>query len=255
MRKSTLILGALVLSLVASAASWATPAYMRSTVAAPWGQSTNEAAMNDVFGAGNWSDLRYETVNTAALFSASTSFIFMEGGDNNANELEAFLGANSAAISSWVNGGGRLFLNAAPNEGNGMDYGFGVSLNYPNFVNNVVAADAGHPIFNGPFGPVATSYTGTSFSHATVSGAGLNPLLVDAVDGDFILAEMLVGNGLALFGGMTTTNFHSPNLEAGNLRRNIIAYAANTALNAVPEPATLALFGIAALGAFRRRAA
>ena len=40
-----------------------TVAYLRSVVGRPWSVTTNEAAMDQVFGAGNWLDLRYETVN------------------------------------------------------------------------------------------------------------------------------------------------------------------------------------------------
>lgn len=230
-----------------SVSSFAAPVYLRSTVGAPWGQSTNEAAMDVVFGAGNWTDGRYETVNTATLFSAGTNFIFMEGGDSNADELEAFLGANGAAISGWVNAGGRLLLNAAPNEGNGMSFGFGVSLNYPDFGAGNCASHAvnpANPIFSG----IATNYTGNSFCHATVSGGGLSAIIADDSDNDTVLGEMAIGSGLALFGGMTTTNFHSPQPDATTLREHIIAYAVNGAVNRVPVPGVLALCGIGFLG-------
>ena len=67
-----------------------------------------ELAMNDVFGVGNWVDARYETVDPPTMFSDS-DFIFMEGGDDNANEMEAFLSANAAAIDTFVNGGGVMW--------------------------------------------------------------------------------------------------------------------------------------------------
>jgi hypothetical protein len=199
--------------------------YLRSTVGPPWGSNSNEQAMDAVFGVGNWVDARYETVNTAALFSNS-KFIFMEGGDFTSNEMESFLTANAAAINTFVSAGGVVFLNAAPNEGNGMSFGFGVSLLYPSYYCSFGcnAVSGQHPIFNGPFLPVGTSFSGNSFSHAVLVGS-FTPLIQDT-SGRALLAEATVGSGLALFGGMTTSNFHSPQPNGNNLRRNILAYAA-----------------------------
>jgi hypothetical protein len=201
-----------------------TPYYLRSIIGAPWGVNSNEAAMNDAFGAGNWIDARYETVNTAVLLT-DADFIFMEGGDFTANAMEAFLGANSAAIEAFIEGGGVIFFNAAPNVGNGMVFAFGVSLMYgpgPFCGVNCNAVDPTHPIFQGPFTPVGTSFGGNWFSHAIV-GPSVTPLIRDP-SGNVLLAERAVGLGLGLFGGMTTSNFHGPQPQANNLRRNIIAY-------------------------------
>ena len=79
-----------VASLAVSDAS-ADSVYLRSSAGQPWGVATNEAAMNTAFGTGNWQDLRYETTTAASLFSTTNRFIFMEGGDFTANEMEAFL--------------------------------------------------------------------------------------------------------------------------------------------------------------------
>jgi hypothetical protein len=138
--------------------------------------------------------------------------------------LETFLDANIGSIEDWVDMGGHLFLNAAPNEGDGMSFGFGgVSLVYADFCSTADAVDLGHPIFAGPFTPVGTTWTGTSFGHATISGGGTT-LIDDNADGGVVLSELSWGAGTVLFGGMTTTNFHSPAPEAGNLRRNILSY-------------------------------
>ncbi len=199
-------------------------AYLRSVAGAPWGSISNETAMNQVFGAGNWQDLRYETLSTSSLFLPATTFIYMEGSDMDATEMEAFLSNNITLVQNWVSNGGNLFLNAAPNEDNGMSFGFGVTLTYPDTSAAGGAAVPGHPIFAGPFSPVGTAWTGTSFGHATVSGPGLIPLITNTTGNHVILGEMTWGAGHVLFGGMTTDNFHSPQPQAHNLRANIIAY-------------------------------
>ncbi len=207
--------------------------YLRSTVGTPWSQTTNEAALNTVFGAGNWQDLRYESAVPATVFSAANSLVFMEGSDTNANEMEAFFAANQALIESWVNTGGRLLINAAPNEGDGMSYGFGgSSLTYsagtPRYSTSAQAAagQAAHMIFNGPFSPAGTAFTGNFFAHGIVGCTGCT-VLIDGSAPGAVLAEKSWGGGLVLFGSMTTTNWHQPAANATNLRRNILSYLFN----------------------------
>jgi uncharacterized repeat protein (TIGR01451 family) len=199
-------------------------AYVRSTAGAPWGSLANETAMNRVLGTNNWQDLRYETVNVGVLLSPVTTFIYMEGSDVDATEMETFLNANINAIQSWVSNGGSLFLNAAPNEDNGMSMGFGVTLLYPDSTSAAAAALQTHRIFSGPFSPVGLAWTGTQFAHATVSGSGLTALITNTATGGIVLGELPYGAGHVLFGGMTTDNYHSPQPQAANLRANIIAY-------------------------------
>lgn len=216
--------------------------YMRSSSGQPWGQNTNESAMDAVFGSGRWSDLRYDTSTPSSVFSSSNTFAFLEGSDFAADELEGYLDSNISTIESWVNAGGRLFINAAPNQGDGMSLGFGgVNLVYAGlyFSNNVIAVNPSHPIFTGPFS-TSTSFSGNSFAHAQITGGGLNPMIVDSTDSNIVvLAEKRFGLGYVIFGGMTTTNWHNPSIEALNLRANILNYGAT-----VPEPSSLTLFGI-----------
>lgn len=103
--------------------------------------------------------------------------------------------------------GGSLFLNAAPNEGDGMSYGFGgVALTYPEFpANPGNAVDPAHPIWLGPALPVALQFTGGSYAHASVSGPALIPHIQDSDGGDPNLAEQGWGCGDVLFGGLTTS--------------------------------------------------
>lgn len=202
-------------------------AYLYSANAnSPWSNTTNNAAMDAAFGAGAWDLLRFETVNVVNLL-ADHDTLFLDGSDRNADELEAFLNVNLSLLEAWVAQGNSLFINAAPNEGNGMNLGFGgVVLRYSDSSNSGSIVDTAHPIFQGPSTPVIATYFGSSFTHASVSGGGITHLVNDNT-GDAVLAELRWGRGTVLFGGMTTTNFHSPQPQASNLRSNILAYAAS----------------------------
>jgi len=255
---------AVALSAFAQAAM-ALPTYV-TCATPPWGEVTNEAAMDAVFGAGNWTAADFATVSTATLFNnATTPLIFMDGGDDCAIDLAGFLAANGAALSTWVNAGGQLLLNAAPNEGADFSMGFGVTLNYggADSADTVTAAVPAHPIFNGPFLPAGTNFTGGDFAHARVTGPGTVLITGNSVDlPPNVLLEQNVGAGRILFGGMTTTNFHDPLPNAQNLRQNMLAYLmAGAGLGAQQVPTLSewgvillsALLGLAALFASRRK--
>jgi hypothetical protein len=202
--------------------------YMGSNTGNPWGSTSNQSAMNTVFGVGGWSQQYFETANPATTFVAANCFIFMEGGDFTANAMNTFITANMTAIENWVAIGGRLIMNAAPNTGSNMNYGFGgVTLNYNGgstleFNGNASPGQAGHPIFNGPSLPAGTSYTGNYFAHAFITG-GSTTALIEDVPGPS-LTQKIWGNGRVLFGGMTTSNWHSPTPNGDNLMVNIVKY-------------------------------
>jgi len=127
-------------------------------------------------------------------------------------------------------------INSAPNEGDGMSFGFGITMAYPGFdAGSVEAVDVNHPIF---VATGTTAFTGSSFSHSAVSGTGLTPIIQESANPTEVpLAEMAVGSGLVLFGGMTTDDFHSPQPAAHTLRINILRYTAGLVLPAPPPAA------------------
>ena len=93
----------------------------------PWGNTTNNSAMDSAFGSGNWTG--YNGFTTSAF--TGTKFVFLDGSDSNSSQLQSFLSANGAQIDSYVQGGGHVFINAAPNEGSdSFGLGFGVTLNW-----------------------------------------------------------------------------------------------------------------------------
>jgi hypothetical protein len=195
----------------------------------PWGSTSNEQAMDMVFGVGNWSDLRFSTVDPSALFSGGTSFVFLEGSDGCANQLDTFLQSHLGLIENWVLTGKGLFLNAAPNVGGNINFGFGgVTLIYPDFGDSGTAWNTGHPIWNGPWS-APLEFSGNSYAHASIqnnSPYSVEPIILDTWDGSYDLVELHGWNGRVMFGGLTTANWWSPQPQSQNLRANIIAYLA-----------------------------
>ncbi|MDD3860395.1 MAG: IPT/TIG domain-containing protein, partial [Bacteroidales bacterium] len=202
--------------------------YINSNIGILWPGAENDPinAMNTVFGAGNWIHEYFETVNISELLSPNTSFIYLEGSCMGATELEAFLTAHITEIENWVNNGGNLLLKSAPNEDNGMSFGFGgtilfLSGNTPSTFGNSI--DNSHPIFNGPYMPCGVSFTGGSFSHAAITGTGLTNLIIGNLD-YISLAEKDWGVGKVVFSGMTLPYWWNPDPNSYNLLQNIISY-------------------------------
>ncbi|MFK5983247.1 MAG: proprotein convertase P-domain-containing protein, partial [Flavobacteriaceae bacterium] len=218
--------------------------YVRSNTGNPWGQTTNQTSMDTAFGVGNWTEIFFETLDPIAVFSASTKFVFMEGSDQNASPMNVFLLANLPAIESWVNAGGILFMNAAPNGGGNINFGFGGSLlNYSGTSSttssSVTVIDVLHPAFVGPNMPTVSVMTGTSYSHAFVTGTGFTVVLEETGNASkTVLVEKNWGSGHVMMGGMTTTNFHSPNPEATNWRSNLLVYLEAIAIAPITGCAT-----------------
>jgi hypothetical protein len=234
--------------------SASTVVYLRSAVGEPWGLADNDNILNLLYGAG-WQSLSYETVNPAALFSRTNKFIFMEGSADGQPAMQTFLFNNLPTLTNWVANGGSLFLDCAPYFTNNftVSAGFGVTLNGGDFIFTATAVDPAHPIFNGPFGPVATSFSGSFFAHATVSGPGLSGILTNAAGGK-ILAERPYGAGHLMFGGVTLPTFQTPQPQASNLWANILFQAglqsavAQTTLSLLPAAMTNCTFSFWAQG-------
>ncbi len=208
--------------------------YIRRTPPEPWTWcpvlNTNITEMDNVFTVGGWNSGYFTTVDVTDAFGPDSKFVFLEGGDNHAIDLKDFLLVNITTIENWVYNGGSLFLNAAPNEGSDINFGFGGTvLDYtPGWYSSTAdASDPAHPIFSGPYTPTGLTWTGTSFTHAKVTGTCLTPLIEDAAAGWNAAAEKRWGSGVVIFGGMTVTGWHSPFTQARNMRQNILSYLYN----------------------------
>lgn len=205
--------------------------YLRAQTGEPWGATENPTAMDSVFGEGQWNLGEFETLDPAVVFSAETDFVFIDGSDDGALELNDFLSTNLTAIENWVQNGGRLLMNAAPNEGGDINFGFGgTTLKYGggSEVSSVTVVDTEHKAYLGPYSPTVATMTGGSYAHARIEGTNFSNLLVNsAVDTVTVLCEKSWGAGHVVFGGMTTPNFHSPITESKNWRMNVVDYTAN----------------------------
>ncbi len=228
MKKITFILVLTTILLTSFLANAQDKYYIHSTTGGGWDFASNIDTMDDAFGAGNWIDSTFDVVDANILFSNATYFVFLEGSENGATDLDTFLTNNRTIIENWVNAGGSLLLNAGPNVGGNIDFGFnGTQLNYDAtiYIDTAVAVDATHPAFVGPLTPTATSMSGTSFTHGYITGTGLTNVLVDSVDSTLIaLAEKNWGAGIVMFGSMTLASFHTPITESRNFRANLYTY-------------------------------
>jgi hypothetical protein len=202
-------------------------AYLRSSVAGPpFDSSTNEGVMDAVFGAGNWLDLRYESVDPAALLDPETAFIFMEGSDDNATELVAFLDAHRTEIEDWVAAGGRLLLNARVTEGGvtyPIDVGFDYEIISASSVTSIQQDAPEIPIWAGPNTPTTTSMIDAMASNCFVGSSTGAPIVQAGT-----ITSSAWGQGFVTIGCLSLARSHLwfPATESANFHRNLLHYSA-----------------------------
>ena len=201
----------------------------------PFGSSDNVETMHDAFGFGEWALISISDAVVGTIFSSATSFVYLEGSDTSAQEFYEFYQTNQTIIENWVLEGGRLLVNAAPNEGNEMELGFGgVTLNYTisdyslTHTWDVTMLDPAFPALLGPISPTSAVMSGEYYSHAIVEGGDCTPIAIETGNPlKVVLAEKCWGLGRVMFGGMTTVNWHSPDTVASNWRSNLYTYLNN----------------------------
>lgn len=208
--------------------------YIRRSPPEPWTWApiinTNITEMDYFFACtevGEWNSGYYDSVDVSLAFGPTSNFVFLEGGDDHAIEMAEFIAANMSIIEDWVFAGGKLFIEAAPNEGGDIDLGFGglvIEYEDSNYCMVGIVAEPTHPIFSSPFAPIATSFNGNYFGHAYVSGPGLTALVTDEETNEIVIGELSWGAGKVIVAGTTVTSWHWPQPDAVYMRYNIFHY-------------------------------
>lgn len=201
--------------------------YIHLSTEDPFYSTDNVEKMDEVFGEGNWTEAFFDTMDPDTIFTTSTCFVYLEGGNYTSVEFKGFLDANIADIENWVSAGGNLFLNAAPNEGGNIDLGFGdITLWAYYYIYDAKAIDVSFPLFNGPHVPVGIEWFGSwyNFTQARVTGDFTSVIKDYWSPTNYALGYKEWGDGAVLFGTMTPAEYHTPSEEAGNLRKNIFEF-------------------------------
>jgi hypothetical protein len=247
-------------ALVSAAASAQNVVYLTASKDEhPWGSETVEKDFDVVFGEKAWTHGTFDDGEGAYLNSEKTSLLVIEGGDWMAEGMAKYLQSHGDEIGKFVESGGSIIINAAPNVGTTIDLGKDLQIGYPSYSWGAKMADPESELFHGKFGEVK-DLSSTYAAHAEVKWSdelGFKSVLYGD-DGQTILAGGSFGKGHAYIGGLTIpySEAYSENAESWTaFNRNLLYSAANFRNGAapVPEPASMAVLGLGALGMLRRR--
>ncbi len=222
----------------------------------PFFNTSNTTCMNTVFGIGNWTQSYFETVDPYELFSDSSCFVFLDGSYNHVVPLDAFLQENQQLIENWVAAGGKLFLNSSGSEYEGahfyVNYGFDDTKIVMSYQVTDIKKQTGttHPVYEGPYTPVGSSFSGFYASNAVIYGKDLDTLAHENLDGVIVgaphldipvLAEKQWGIGKVILSAWAPAQLIDPADRNMNLRQNIISYLSDCAF-AIPFDAGVSDF-------------
>ncbi|MBC8048510.1 MAG: T9SS type A sorting domain-containing protein [Fimbriimonadaceae bacterium] len=205
----------------------------------PFFNTTNTTCMNTVFGEDNWTQEYFETVDPEILFSDSSCFIFLDGSYNHIITMEIFLNDNRQLMENWVAAGGKLYLNSSGSEYEGehfyVDYGFDGTKIAMSYQVTDIKKKTGitHPIYEGPYSPVGTTFSGFYASNAVIYGNNYDTLAHENLDGVLFgaphndipcMIEKQWGIGKVIMSAWAPSQLLDPEDKNMNLRQNILVY-------------------------------
>lgn len=218
---------------------------------APYFNTTNTTCMNTVFGEDNWTQAYFETVDPEILFSDSSCFIFLDGSYNHIVAMEIFLNENRQLMENWVAAGGKLYLNSSGSESEGehfyVDYGFDGTKIAMSYQVTEIKKKTGitHPIYEGPYTPVGTTFSGFYASNAVIYGNNYDTLAHENIDGALFgaphndipcMIEKQWGIGKVIMSAWAPSQLIDPADKNMNLRQNILVYLSDCNL-IIPDDA------------------
>jgi hypothetical protein len=121
-------------ALVSAAASAQNVVYLTASKDEhPWGSETVEKDFDVVFGEKAWTHGTFDDGEGAYLNSEKTSLLVIEGGDWMAEGMAKYLQSHGDEIGKFVESGGSIIINAAPNVGTTIDLGKDLQIGYPSY--------------------------------------------------------------------------------------------------------------------------
>ena len=199
----------------------------------PWDKTAILQAFTTVYGSegSGWAKFMYGT-SASTIFTSGRKLVFIEGGNTNTSMMKDFLNDNWTSISTWVNQGNSLIVDAATNEDLG-NFEIGSSGIYSNRVllATMVAASPTHPILLNVTYPAYSSgnYSGNFVAHNVITGSYSSSIFT--CSGGNTMVEKRMGLGRMIVSGCTLPWYlagnsgWNPQPQMQNLLNSLLSWA------------------------------
>jgi len=199
----------------------------------PWDKTAILQAFTTVYGSEGtgWSKFIYGT-SASTIFTSGRKLVFIEGGNTNTSMMKDFLNDNWTSISTWVNQGNSLIVDAATNEDLG-NFEIGSSGIFSNRVllATMVAASPTHPILLNAAYPAysAGNYSGNFVAHNVITGSYSSSIFT--CSGGNTMVEKTMGLGRMIVSGCTLPWYYAgnsgwnPQPQMQNLLNSLLSWA------------------------------